>query len=113
MDKFYDRENEMTLLLGNGDGTPQQAARFTLLTGRRRIGKTSLLLELMQRQQKKSANVLYLFVSRQAEHLLCAEFQAEAVDKLGMPLFGTVNSFGVFFYAIDVILANKRVYPHN
>ncbi|GMO41067.1 MAG: ATP-binding protein [Termitinemataceae bacterium] len=97
MDKFYDRKNEITLLMGNGDGTPQQAARFTLLTGRRRIGKTSVLLELMQRQQKKSAKVLYLFVSRQSEPLLCAEFQAEAVDNLGMPIFGTVNSFGVFF----------------
>ncbi|GMO24267.1 MAG: ATP-binding protein [Termitinemataceae bacterium] len=97
MDKFYDRKNEMTLLLGNGDGAPQKAARFTLLSGRRRIGKTALLMQLTQRQQNKSAKMLYLFVSRQSEPLLCAEFQKEAVDNLGMPIFGVVNSFGDFF----------------
>ena len=47
------------------------SARLTVIIGRRRVGKTSLALEFA-----RSRKHLYLFVSKKAEHLLCAEYSA-------------------------------------
>ena len=41
--KFYDRENEIKLL-NNSELQSQETAVFTVISGRRRIGKTSLIL---------------------------------------------------------------------
>ena len=42
--KFYDREKELELLR-NSEAQAEKAASFTVLMGRRRIGKTSLILK--------------------------------------------------------------------
>ena len=42
--KFYDREKEIAYLRDTRDAA-QKVARFTVVTGRRRIGKTTLIRE--------------------------------------------------------------------
>ena len=42
--KFYDRKKEMAILYAAKEQS-QTSACFTVMTGRRRIGKTALLLE--------------------------------------------------------------------
>ncbi|KAA6306948.1 hypothetical protein EZS27_041388, partial [termite gut metagenome] len=56
--KFYDRKTELETLNRNGEQSKKSAC-FTVMVGRRRIGKTSLLLESVKGQK-----YLYLFVSR-------------------------------------------------
>ena len=42
--RFYDREQEIAFLRETRD-TAEKVARFTVVTGRRRIGKTTLIRE--------------------------------------------------------------------
>lgn len=56
--KFYDRKTEMEVLNSNLEQSKKSAC-FTVMVGRRRIGKTALLLESF-----KEKKYLYLFVSR-------------------------------------------------
>jgi len=89
--KFYDRNQELQVLKETLQRSFSQA-EFTLLTGRRRIGKTSLLLNAYQNEP-----FLYLFVSRKSESLLCAEYQRAAADSLGLSVFGEITSFKDIF----------------
>ena len=61
--KFYNRVSELEELANLHDQSAS-SGRMTVITGRRRVGKTILALE-----SAKSARHLYLFVSRQAETL--------------------------------------------
>ncbi|MBR4676836.1 MAG: hypothetical protein IKO99_02410 [Bacteroidales bacterium] len=45
--KFYDRETEIKLLNDN-ELLSQENAVFTVISGRRRIGKTSLILKSLE-----------------------------------------------------------------
>ena len=67
-------------------------AQFTVVTGRRRIGKTSLVLKAYE-----DAPVLYFFVGRKAENLLCDEFRLEVESKLGIKMGGTPANFAELF----------------
>ncbi len=69
-----------------------KSACFTVVVGRRRIGKTSLILESV-----KGEKFLYLFVSRKTEYLLCADFQKEAMNALGLQIYGEVTRFRDIF----------------
>jgi AAA+ ATPase superfamily predicted ATPase len=101
--KFYDREEELGFFERNrlqaGEG-----GFLTFLIGRRRIGKTSLLLESVKGQKH-----LYLFVSRKTEALLCAQFQEEAATGLGLRIFGRISSFPELFEQL-LILAESEHY---
>ncbi|MBR1463989.1 MAG: ATPase [Prevotella sp.] len=88
--KFYDRESEQQML----QEVLQQSrheARMTVLMGRRRIGKTELSL------RSGDSNVLYFFVGKKAEALLCHDFIEEIASKLGVPLLGQAKSFAEVF----------------
>ena len=89
--KFFDRAEELQVLRDVLKRSHNQA-EFTLLTGRRRVGKTSLVLETFQNEPH-----LYLFVSRKSESLLCAEYQQAAADALGLTIFGEITSFKDLF----------------
>lgn len=69
-----------------------QNAQMTVVTGRRRIGKTQLLLKATEGQP-----TLYFFVARKAESFLCLDFQQEIKGKLGVPIMGEVSGFGKLF----------------
>ncbi len=89
--KFYDREEEIELLREIQEQSLNNA-QFTVVTGRRRIGKTHLLLKATTDQP-----TLYFFVARKAESFLCLDFQQEIKEKLGIPILGEVSSFGKLF----------------
>jgi uncharacterized protein len=101
--KFYDRITEMELLLSNWEQSKKSAC-FTVLVGRRRIGKTALLLETF-----KNKKHLYLFVSRKNEALLCAQFQNDVEKALGLRIYGTVTQFRDLFEQL-LIYATKEHY---
>jgi AAA+ ATPase superfamily predicted ATPase len=89
--KFYNREKE----IGQMHQICRQAskyAQFTVVTGRRRIGKTRLLLKATE-----GLPTLYFFVSRKAEPYLCQDFQQEISDKLNIPMLGIITDFGKLF----------------
>ena len=89
--KFYDREYELNTLNKNWEQSASHSMMTTMI-GRRRIGKTSLLLKSAEGQ-----NSLYLYVSKDNEQMLCKKFQQQAERQLGLHIHGTVNSFGALF----------------
>jgi AAA+ ATPase superfamily predicted ATPase len=89
--KFFNREKEVEHLLRICKQSSEHA-QFTVVTGRRRIGKTRLLL-----QATEGLPTLYFFVSRKAEPYLCQDFQQEISDKLNISMPGTVTDFGKLF----------------
>lgn len=89
--KFFDRKEEIATLRKIRENA-EQNAQFTVLTGRRRIGKTSLVLKAYEDRP-----FLYFFVGRKAESLLCDEFRSEVESKLGVRLGGTPSDFSELF----------------
>ncbi|MBR5674658.1 MAG: ATP-binding protein [Muribaculaceae bacterium] len=89
--RFFDRDREIEKLR-NIRELSRQMAQFTVVTGRRRIGKTSLVLTAYNDEP-----MLYFFVSRKVESELCAEYAAEIEDKLGIPQLGTPSRFAEVF----------------
>lgn len=88
--KFYDRENEQRQL----NKVLQQSrkeAQMTVLMGRRRVGKTELSLKC------GDETVLYFFVGKKSETLLCRDFLDEIQDKMGFPIIGQLSSFSEVF----------------
>ena len=89
--KFYDRKKEI-VFLQNTLKKSQKSAQFTILTGRRRIGKTSLVLKAYEKE-----TMLYFFVARKSESDLCESFVAEIENVLNIPILGKVKTFAELF----------------
>ena len=81
MKKFYDRQQEMNQLLDMQRQAFEDYSRFVVLTGRRRVGKTSLVTKLME-ETKEQASGLYFFVGRKTEAVLVKTFCEEVRAKL-------------------------------
>ena len=99
--KFYDREKEIARLNEIRNRSAVNA-QFTMVTGRRRIGKTQLVLKA-----NLHTPTLYFFVARKAESFLCRDFQQEITTKLNMPVLGEVSNFGKLFEYL-MQLSEKR-----
>jgi hypothetical protein len=89
--KFYDRTEEIATLHKIHENAKENA-QFTVVTGRRRIGKTSLVLKAYE-----DMPLLYFFVDRKAENLLCEEFRQEVEKKLKIKMGGTPANFSELF----------------
>ena len=81
MRKFYDRDREMSQLREMQRQAYGEGGRFIVLTGRRRVGKTSLVYRLME-ESKDEAPSLYFFVGRKTEAALVRTFCVEVREKL-------------------------------
>ena len=77
--KFYDRENEVAQLRFMQERSFTDHSRMTVVTGRRRIGKTSLMLEAC-----KNSPTVYLFVTRDNEAVLCENFSQRIRSSLNI-----------------------------
>ena len=99
--KFYDRINELEIL-AQIEKQSAETACFTIMVGRRRIGKTSLLLHSSEGQK-----LLYLFVSRNSEPVLCSQFQQQASEALGLQIYGTINRFADLFEQLLIFAQNE------
>ena len=64
--KFYDREEQLKTLREMRELSYNGYSRLTVVTGRRRIGKTTLIKEAY-----KDEPYVYLFVGRKSEAVLC------------------------------------------
>lgn len=95
--KFYDRKEEIEKLREIRN-LSHKAAQFTVLTGRRRIGKTSLVMKAYEDEI-----MLYFFVTRSTESVLCEEFVTEITEKLQIPLLGKPERFAdIFDYLMEL-----------
>ncbi|MDR0682357.1 MAG: ATP-binding protein [Dysgonamonadaceae bacterium] len=95
--KFYDRRNELTLLEKIGQKSVE-TAQMTFVVGRRRIGKTSLLVSSVTGKK-----AIYFFVEKKNEALLCEEFVDEIQNKLNVTVYGMMRTFKeVFGYLMNL-----------
>ncbi|MFI3296945.1 MAG: ATP-binding protein [bacterium] len=97
--KFYDRKREMATLK-EVEKLSVDMAQMTVVVGRRRIGKTTLL-----KKSFESSTMIYLFVAKKSEVLLCQELVAEIEAKLNIYL-GEFKTFSALFQSI--MLLSKR-----
>ena len=88
--RFYDREIEQQKLQ-NMLQQSKLEAQMTVLMGRRRIGKTELSVRC------GDDTVLYFFVGKKAEALLCQDYVREIQEKLNAPILGTPITFSEVF----------------
>lgn len=77
--RFYDRENETAELKRICNLSFTRNSRMTVLTGRRRIGKTSLIKKAFEDSDEP---MLYFFTGRKTEAALVNDFVQEIHDKL-------------------------------
>ena len=90
--QFFGRTKEIGILR-NIRTRADKAAQFTVVTGRRRVGKT----ELIRQTFADGDPFLYFFVARRSEKELCSSFQEEIQQKLGIFLPGEQNRFRDIF----------------
>lgn len=95
--KFYNREKELSLL-DKIRTRAQKAPQMTFVVGRRRIGKTTLLVKASEK-----VDCVYFFVAKKNEILLCEELIEVIKAQLSVEIFGTFRSFKeVFGYLMEL-----------
>lgn len=99
--KFYDREIE-TETLQRIEATSREYAQMTILTGRRRIGKTTLI-----KHACSGPEMIYFFVARKSESLLCEELAGTVRDVLGEEI-GDFTSIARLFSALMQIARRRH-----
>lgn len=100
--KFYDREQELSVLQ-DIENQSHKSATFTVLMGRRRVGKTSLIIRAMH-----DVSYAYLFVSKDSEAMLCQKFQRAIEEQLNIHVYGTLTHFRDFF---EVMMRESQSRP--
>ena len=98
--KFYDRQIE-TETLQRIEALSHESSQMTVITGRRRIGKTTLIKHACH-----DIGMIYFFVARKSETLLCQELCGTIRDMLGEDL-GDFTSMSRLFAAI-MQMAKRR-----
>lgn len=91
--KFYDREQEMAALK-KIEVLSTRHAQMTVMTGRRRIGKTTLIKKAFT-----GIPFVYFFVGKKSETLLCGELSEIVRETLGEDL-GSFNDLSRLLGAI-------------
>lgn len=90
--KFYNREKELKILEEMYVQCKNFYGKITVLTGRRRIGKT-----LLAKKYAEDKDSLYLFTSKKEEKLLCSEFVTEYERFVDEKVIGTITVFTELF----------------
>ena len=98
---FYDRKSEVGVLR-EIEEISNNFAQMTVLIGRRRVGKTTLLKNAFIQTP-----VLYFFAAKKNEILLCDEFVRETEEKLGVSL-GQFQSFAALFKALMALSETRN-----
>lgn len=100
--KFYNRESELVELKRIQNLSFNDFSRMTVVTGRRRIGKTSLIMKSVE-----NTPTVYLFVGRKNEATLCAEFVPVIAGSLDTYVPEGIQSFRSLFQFL-MELATQR-----
>ena len=101
--RFFDRTEEIASLR-EIRRMAQANAQFTVVTGRRRIGKTSLVWKAYEDEP-----ILYFFVARKAESDLCEDYRLEIESKLGVPTMGRAERFTDVFEYLMKLSAGRPI----
>lgn len=101
--KFYDRKKEITEIK-RLDALAESNAQLTVLIGRRRTGKTTLMMHAFERQP-----YLYFFVGKKAEQLQCIDFQQQVESVLGLHIHGQANSIASIIEELMIYARNTKV----
>ncbi len=99
--KFFDRKREI-LKLREIRERSRETSTFTVMTGRRRVGKTELV-----KQAFSDEPFVYLFVTRSAEADLCDGFKQRIEDFTGQTIPGKIFRFSEIFRHL-LHLASER-----
>ena len=99
--RFFDRTKEINSLKEIRESA-KNSAQFTVVTGRRRIGKTSLVWKAYEDEP-----FLYFFVARKSESDLCEDFRLEIEQKLGIPIMGKAERFTEIFEYLMKLSATR------
>lgn len=94
--KFYDRTEEIRNLQKIKESAYKEHSKLTVLTGRRRIGKTSLIFKALEDE-----TIIYLFVSRKNESDLCTNFCTEIENKLSIFVPKMTSFIEVFRFLLE------------
>ncbi|MGA1862115.1 ATP-binding protein [Deferribacter thermophilus] len=95
--KFYNREKELELLK-KAEQNSYESSFMTFIVGRRRVGKTRLIKEAF-----KGKKLLYFFVAKKNEKLLCEEYKAIIENVLGKKIIGQITKFKeIFEYLMNI-----------
>lgn len=96
--KWFGREEEMKILRDAQVRSEHVSAQLTILSGVRRVGKTTLVQHTFGIE-----NILYFYISNKKEEELCAIFTQEIEEKLHLQVIGTLTRFEeVFRYVVEV-----------
>lgn len=96
--KFYNRTNELAELRRIQKLSFSDHSRLTVVTGRRRIGKTSLIMKAVE-----GLPTVYLFVGRKNEATLCAEYIPIIRQSLNTFVPGEIRTFqSLFRYLMEL-----------
>ncbi len=101
--KFYNRKEELRMLLELQKQSFDDHSRFTVVTGRRRVGKTKLILKSCE-----NTPTVYLFVARKNEGELCEKFTEVIRTSLGMHFSDSSGSFINIFTTLMEIGKNRN-----
>jgi AAA+ ATPase superfamily predicted ATPase len=96
--RFYNRISEIAELHRIKRLSFSEHSRMTVVTGRRRIGKTSLIMKSLESELS-----VYLFVGRKTEASLCAEYIPIIANSLDVFVPGEISSFrNLFQYIMEI-----------
>lgn len=91
--RFYGREQELKVLRDTAEASMINS-QFTVVLGRRRIGKTTLMLK-----GSEGRRTVYLFISRLSEPVLCSRLQSVARES-SVEIPGKMETFGDLLEAL-------------
>lgn len=100
--KFYDRVKELAELKRIQRLSFEDHSRLTVLTGRRRIGKTSLVMKSVE-----GLPTVYLFVSRKSEAVLCTDFISVIARELDTYVPSEIRTFASLFRYLMELAARQ------
>lgn len=104
--KFYNRTQELAEFEKLYQQS-QKIGKMTVLTGRRRVGKTFLSIHFARKFK-----YIYLFVSKKSESLLCEEFIKEIKKGFNVPIIGKIERFSDIFIT-SPNFGNRAFYTHH
>lgn len=100
--KFYNRTSELSELQRIQNLSFNNSSRLTVVTGRRRIGKTSLIIKAVE-----GLPTVYLFVGRKNEATLCSEFIPIITQSLNTFVPLEIRTFRSLFQYLMELATNK------
>jgi len=96
--KFYNRISELAELQRIKNLSFTEYSRMTVITGRRRIGKTCLIMKSTENEP-----TVYLFVGRKTEMALCSEYIPQISKSLNVFVPNEISSFrSLFQYLLEI-----------